>query len=411
MSPHPHTMSLDRVYIRCGAQRARAQSLGAEFDMNARFWYFQGADASVLAADFPLREGDQETIAEALAATASAASASSPPARGAVLGVPFAEKDEAKAAGAWWDPVNKHWFVGPSGNAEALLARWPPTPAKAAAPRKTSASASPSPASSAAMSASSPSPAPAVASSSASDAATESLVRGLAALPMPSSSAVALSSSSSSWSGEANANEEAVMTSLQARFEACAVSISETDAAQNVACSSEPVAASSSSNPSVGANANISASASVNASSSVPLLFPLARKNAHPRDSAIVFHEGPHVYEINGRRASLSVTGLVHQVWRALHSHGADCTSRGFPLTCMCMKYFSDESQYFPAFRADDVIARMLGGKTFPLAKNHERYRAMPLWQASATGELMDTYVSLYLCSLNCRVMFRVVLF
>jgi hypothetical protein len=49
--------------------------------------------------------------------------------------------------------------------------------------------------------------------------------------------------------------------------------------------------------------------------------------------------------------------------------------------------------QYFPAFRADDVISRMLGGKTFPNAKNHERYRAMPLWQASATGELMDTYV------------------
>jgi hypothetical protein len=312
-------MSLDRVYIRCGAQRARAQSLGAEFDMDARFWYFQGPDASVLATEFPLKEGDQETIADARAAAA-AASASSPPARGAVLGVPFSEKDEAKAAGAWWDPVNKHWFVGPRGNAEALLARWPPTPAKAAAPRKTSASASPAPASSAAMSASSLSPAFTVTSSSASEAATESLVRGLAALPMPSSSAVALSSSSSSWCGEANANEEAVMTSLQARFEACAVSISETDAAQNVASSSEPVAASSSSNPRVGANANISASASVNASSSAPLLLPLARKNAHPRDSAIVFHEGPHVYEINGRRASLSVTGLVHQVRRALQT-------------------------------------------------------------------------------------------
>lgn len=39
------------------------------------------------------------------------------------LNVPFAEKDEAKSLGAWWDPARRTWFVK---NAEDLtpFQRW-----------------------------------------------------------------------------------------------------------------------------------------------------------------------------------------------------------------------------------------------------------------------------------------------
>jgi hypothetical protein len=39
------------------------------------------------------------------------------------LDVPFAEKDEAKRLGAWWDPYRRCWYV-PPGADPALFARW-----------------------------------------------------------------------------------------------------------------------------------------------------------------------------------------------------------------------------------------------------------------------------------------------
>ena len=45
--------------------------------------------------------------------------------RAAVLEVPFSEKDEAKALGAWWDPELKKWFV-PQGRDLTLFERWMP---------------------------------------------------------------------------------------------------------------------------------------------------------------------------------------------------------------------------------------------------------------------------------------------
>lgn len=38
----------------------------------------------------------------------------------------------------------------------------------------------------------------------------------------------------------------------------------------------------------------------------------LERQNAHPRDERCVFHEEPHIYEIDGQPAQCSVSGLIH---------------------------------------------------------------------------------------------------
>jgi hypothetical protein len=39
------------------------------------------------------------------------------------LTVPFAQKDEAKALGARWDPASKRWYV-PDGIDKSLFQRW-----------------------------------------------------------------------------------------------------------------------------------------------------------------------------------------------------------------------------------------------------------------------------------------------
>lgn len=39
------------------------------------------------------------------------------------LNVPYAQKDEAKALGARWDPANKKWYV-PAGKDIAPFAQW-----------------------------------------------------------------------------------------------------------------------------------------------------------------------------------------------------------------------------------------------------------------------------------------------
>ncbi|AVR96438.1 DUF5710 domain-containing protein [Pseudoduganella armeniaca] len=65
----------------------------------------------------------------AAAGTMTAAPAPRPAARAkstqaaAVLKVPFAEKDEAKALGARWDAALKKWYV-PAGVDPAPFARW-----------------------------------------------------------------------------------------------------------------------------------------------------------------------------------------------------------------------------------------------------------------------------------------------
>lgn len=48
------------------------------------------------------------------------------------LNVPFAEKDEAKALGARWDPTRKCWYV--QDRDLAPFARWVREPGAAAAP-------------------------------------------------------------------------------------------------------------------------------------------------------------------------------------------------------------------------------------------------------------------------------------
>ncbi len=45
------------------------------------------------------------------------------------LNVPFAQKDEAKALGAKWDPANKKWYV-PGGLDAALFTKWQLSPGK-----------------------------------------------------------------------------------------------------------------------------------------------------------------------------------------------------------------------------------------------------------------------------------------
>lgn len=57
-----------------------------------------------------------------------------PKKRGQILEVPFAEKEEAKLLGAWWDPDIKKWFV-PAGKNAAPFARWFPTDVPKAALR------------------------------------------------------------------------------------------------------------------------------------------------------------------------------------------------------------------------------------------------------------------------------------
>ena len=49
------------------------------------------------------------------------------------LTVPYAEKDEAKALGARWNPTKRRWYV-PDGVAHDAFARWAGQGADAAAP-------------------------------------------------------------------------------------------------------------------------------------------------------------------------------------------------------------------------------------------------------------------------------------
>ncbi len=41
------------------------------------------------------------------------------------LDVPFAEKEEAKSLGAWWDPQARKWFV-PHGKQIQIFRKWLP---------------------------------------------------------------------------------------------------------------------------------------------------------------------------------------------------------------------------------------------------------------------------------------------
>lgn len=46
---------------------------------------------------------------------------------GVAIDVPFVEKDEAKAMGAWWDPTARTWFVPRGIDAAPFLRRWSPS--------------------------------------------------------------------------------------------------------------------------------------------------------------------------------------------------------------------------------------------------------------------------------------------
>ena len=67
------------------------------------------------------------------AANTSAAAAAPPPPRVANLSCPYAERDQAKALGAKWDPAGKTWYV-PPGLSLHIFARWSPVPVGSSAP-------------------------------------------------------------------------------------------------------------------------------------------------------------------------------------------------------------------------------------------------------------------------------------
>jgi hypothetical protein len=53
---------------------------------------------------------------------------------GSVAASPYAEREEAKSAGAKWDWREKLWYIGPDGT-RAGLAEWLPENAAASAPK------------------------------------------------------------------------------------------------------------------------------------------------------------------------------------------------------------------------------------------------------------------------------------
>ncbi len=73
-----------------------------------------------------------------------------------------------------------------------------------------------------------------------------------------------------------------------------------------------------------------------------------ARKNPHPRDKLIAFHEATHKYYLKGKQLSLSVTGLIHS--------------------------------QFADFVEQEAITMLLNGKQFPNKEEHARYRNLPIW-------------------------------
>lgn len=102
-------------------QREKAKAAGARWDKEARAWFApEGADL----ADFsPFIHKP-----EAPRAPASAAGRSNPiPTEGTPLEVPFAEKDQAKALGARWDPALEVWMAPPGADPKAFE-RWASRP-------------------------------------------------------------------------------------------------------------------------------------------------------------------------------------------------------------------------------------------------------------------------------------------
>jgi len=82
----------------------------------------------------------------------------------------------------------------------------------------------------------------------------------------------------------------------------------------------------------------------------------LALRNAHERDSRIVFDEGPHLYYVDGRTKDwISTTTIIHKL--------------------------------FPQFDADRVISQMLKGKNWPSSKyfGMSRSEIKTLWSSSGS--------------------------
>lgn len=76
---------------------------GSQVETTAPVWPAAGAAAPVARPSAPARAKSAQAVA--------------------VLKVPFAEKDEAKALGARWDAAIKKWYV-PAGVDAAPFARW-----------------------------------------------------------------------------------------------------------------------------------------------------------------------------------------------------------------------------------------------------------------------------------------------
>lgn len=97
-----------------------AKAAGARWDKESRAWFAPpGADLQPFAAFLPSEEP------EAAARGSGAAASAARPIEGTPLAVPHSEKDQAKAAGARWDPALKVWMA-PEGSDPKDFERWAP---------------------------------------------------------------------------------------------------------------------------------------------------------------------------------------------------------------------------------------------------------------------------------------------
>lgn len=80
----------------------------------------------------------------------------------------------------------------------------------------------------------------------------------------------------------------------------------------------------------------------------------------HHRDDAIKFDKETHSYYVDGKKMTISVTGLVHQ--------------------------------YFPGFNAELGVTMMLKGKMFPYESKHQRYHTLPIWADHATHDPIEAW-------------------
>ena len=123
----PEQQKPEREYINVPfKEKDEAKGLGARWDRQQQSWYVPaGVDAA------PFAKWAQGAAAAATEARSEAAAPQAQPegqkaAQGRTyLAVPYAERGEAKAAGALWDKAAKSWYAGPRADL-AKLERWNP---------------------------------------------------------------------------------------------------------------------------------------------------------------------------------------------------------------------------------------------------------------------------------------------